>query len=238
MSKPFRFKQFEVYQDQCAMKVTTDGVLLGAWSDAGQSCMALDIGTGTGVIAMMLAQRNPKLFVDAIEIDEPAYLQAAANVSNSIFANRIQVYQDAVQHFTSTSSQQYDLIISNPPYFTCGTPAENPTKANVRHTLQLSHEALLISVNQLLTKDGHFDVILPYIEGIRMIENASKYRLFPAHITEVHPKTHKPVERLLIRLDYKKGEITKDRLIIHDSDNPKDYSDAFIALTKDFYLFM
>ncbi len=238
MTKPFRFKQFEIHQHQCAMKVSTDGVLLGAWSDVALSCRALDIGTGTGVIAMMLAQRNPNLYVDAIEIDKSAYLQASANISNSIFASRIQVYHGDVQQFGSTPLQQYDLIISNPPYFNTGKPAENPLKANVRHTLQLSHDSLLASVYKLLKEEGYFDVILPYTEGLHFLKNAVQYGFFPMQIMEVYPRAHKPVERLLIRFGRSKGEVQKNQLIIHDMDNPDDYSEDFVALTKEFYLFM
>ncbi|MCZ2100607.1 MAG: methyltransferase [Chitinophagales bacterium] len=238
MAKPFRFKQFEIHQDHCPMKVNTDGVLLGAWSDIRNAQKALDIGTGTGVIAMMLAERNEHLNVKAIEIDKPAFLQAASNVRNCIFANRIQVYHYSIQDYASISHQKYDLIISNPPYFDAGTLAENPLKANVRHTIQLPHEDLLIAVQQLLKEGGHFDVILPVTEGRRLIERAEKYGLFPIHITEVYPKTHKPIERLLIRLGHQSQGATIDQLIIHNSDHPKDYTAAYIQLTKDFYLFM
>lgn len=220
------------------MKVNTDGVLLGAWSSVAHKYRALDIGTGTGIIALILSQRNHELKTDAVEIDKDTFEQAAVNASSSRFADRIQVFHQSIQAFAKSSVQLYDLIISNPPYFNSGTPSANLQKANVRHTMHLSHSELLESVTTLLSPQGHFEVILPHYEGIQFIQSASKYRLYPVHITEVYPKSEKRIERLLIRMGKTPVSVEKSQLVIHLSDNPKDYSKEFIELTKELYLFM
>lgn len=235
----FKFKLFDIHQDQCAMKINTDGVLLGAWSDVNGKSRALDIGTGTGIIAMMLAQRSPSLVSHAIEIDENAYKQACQNMVQSPFGDRLICVHQSVQDFSRSSEQKFDLIVSNPPFFSGGTFSSNENKANVRHTLKLSHSDLLMSVRSLLTDDGHFDIILPYLEGLRFIEMAAMYDFGWVNMTEVRPRIGKNIERLLIRFGVKyNGVSTTDQLIMHKSLNVNDYSDEVIAMTKDFYIFM
>jgi tRNA1Val (adenine37-N6)-methyltransferase len=239
MSEVFRFKQFVVQQDLCSMKVNTDGILLGAWSSVESKVNALDIGTGTGLIALILAQRSLSLNVDAVEIDQSSSQQAAENAKNSIFNDRVRIIHDSIQHFSQQNATPYDLIISNPPFFSGGTFSINENKANVRHTIKLSHADLLFSIQKLMAKDGHFDMILPYIEGLRFIELAAKYDFYPVHITEVLPKKGRPIERLLLRFANKfQSNVKKNMIVIRNSDDPKDYTDAFTELTKAFYLFM
>ena len=238
MSSTFRFKHFELRQDNCSMKVNTDGVLLGAWSKIDQKTNTLDIGTGTGVIALMLAQRAPNLKVDAIEIDEVVFLQSSDNIANSKFSNRINVIHQPIQSYSEQTGKLYDLIVSNPPYFNDGIIAKNRLKANARHTILLPHHELLSAVNKLLTKNGHFDLILPYVEGLQFIIKAEEYSLYPSELIKVFPKIDKPIERLLIRFSRSLGYVKEDQLIIQNSDTPNDYSEAFTSLTKDFYIFM
>jgi tRNA1Val (adenine37-N6)-methyltransferase len=239
MSEVFKFKKFEIHQDLCSMKVNTDGILLGAWSDIEAKHQGLDIGTGTGLIALMLAQRSDDLRVTGIEIDQNSFRQAAENSKGSIFSSRLHIIHDSIQQYTQTANVKYDLIVSNPPFFTGGTFSANENKANVRHTIKLSHADLLVSVQKLIAPNGHFDLILPYMEGLRFIELAAKYDFYPTHVTEVRSKVDKPVERLLIRLGYKVQEpVMQDQLVIHQSNEANDYSVDFIKLTKEFYLFM
>lgn len=238
MEKPFRFKHFDIYQDACAMKINTDGVLLGAWSSITEKQNALDIGTGTGLIALMLAQRNSELKVDAVEIDNAAFVQAFENFRNSTFTDRLQIFHTPIQDYARVCLKKYDLIISNPPFFKAGTLARNHRKAQVRHTIQLPHDELLQSVDTLLAPNGHFDIILPYTEGNQFIDEAIHYRLFPSKITEVYTKENKPIERILISFSKKNNIQTTNQLIIHNSYAPKDYTEAFRTLTKDFYIFM
>jgi tRNA1Val (adenine37-N6)-methyltransferase len=235
----FRFKQFEIRQDQCNMKVNTDGVLLGAWSDVTGKKRALDVGSGTGVIAIMLAQRNDSMHVTGIEIDPASYSQSRENMKSSQFADRLDVLNMAVQDFSRECTEKYDLVISNPPFFTGGTFSYNENKANVRHTLKLSHSDLLLSVKRVISPDGHFDVILPYIEGLRFVEIAEKYDFYIEKMTCVKSRENKNTERLLLRFSTNKQvQLQKDELIIHNGPGPKDYSSQFVDLTKEFYTFM
>jgi len=236
----FRFKQFGIEQDQCTMKVNTDGVMLGAWSDVTDKRRALDIGTGTGLIALMLAQRASGMTVDAIEIDHQAALQAQSNFASSPFALRLSVFPEALQDYSNGRHELYDLIVSNPPFFSGGTFSTNENKANVRHTVKLSHADLLSAVKSLLNPiSGHFDLILPYIEGLRFIDLAEKYNYHCVSLVEVQSRTNSKIERLLIRLSLDKTVPRVDGLlIIHAEATGIKYSPDYTALTKDFYLFM
>ena len=183
----FKFKEFEVIQDGSTMKVGTDGVLLGAWASVNFAKEILDIGTGTGVIAMMLAQRTGSAAVHAVEIDELAFLQAAENFKNAPWADRLRCFHMSIQDFASATEQRYDLIVSNPPFFTGGTLSDNSDKVSVRHTIKLPHGDLLLSVRQLLKKNGKFCVVLPYLEGLRFKEMAQTSGLFCNKATGVKP---------------------------------------------------
>lgn len=154
----FTFRQFVVQQDLCGMKVGTDGVLLGAWAHGGKNI--LDIGTGTGLIAMMMAQRFPESQIDALDIDEHAFRQAQDNVGNSPFAQRIHVQCCDIRHFTSR--HLYDSIVSNPPFFTTGQRSDEAQRALARHTDTLPYSALFKAVCCLLKPDGEFSAIIPY----------------------------------------------------------------------------
>ena len=232
----FRFKQFTIKQDICAMKVNTDGVLLGAWCDASCAKRALDIGTGTGVIAMMLAQKNKSLMVDAIDIDENAYLQAKENFESNTIGQQIRAYHEGLQEFADEKNWKYDLVVSNPPFFTGGTFSYNENKAYVRHTIKLSHSELLQNVQKLLKGDGFFDVILPFTEGLRFIQIAGQYGLFACKKTEVYSRPGKSTERLLIRFSKIRHEIIEtDTLSIMKVDQ-NEYSDEYKLITRDYYL--
>jgi len=221
------------------MKINTDGILLGAWSSVEGKKKALDIGTGSGVIAIMLAQRSPHLLIDAVEIEESAARQAQINMMRSPFASRLITYNMSIQEFTNIAKHQYDCIVTNPPYFTGGNIPSNLQKAGVRHTISLSHDELLSVFSKLLTTDGAANIILPFTEGLSFIEKAASHHLSPSQITKVYPKVDKPVERLLIRLQPNySGPPIEHELIIHNSNDPKDYTPAFATLVRDFYLFM
>jgi tRNA1Val (adenine37-N6)-methyltransferase len=235
----FKFKQFEIKQDRATMKVNTDGILLGSWSQVCDKKHVLDIGTGTGVIAIMLAQRSSEIHVVGIDIDELSAEEASENMALSPFADRLSCVCIPLQDYADQYRHQYDLIVSNPPFFTGGTFSINENKNNVRHTVKLSHVDLLRSVRYLLAPNGHFDVVLPYIEGLRFIEMAEKYDLYPHRITEVIPKEGKPSERLLLSFtEHMSNAIDRSELIVSASDNANDYTAEFTALNKDYYLFM
>lgn len=237
-SKPFQFKQFSISQDRCAMKVGTDGVLLGAWADVRDSKMILDIGTGTGVIAIMLAQRNEKAKVHGVEIEEQAYQQAQENMENSAFSERLTSFHIDIQTYMRVTDRKYDLIVSNPPFFTGGTLSATQDKMNVRHTVKLPHGDLLLAVKHLLNPKGKFCVILPLIEGLRFKELAERAGLFCTKMTEVRPKAEKAVERLLLQFENQGNMMLQNQLIIQAKDGRHDFTEEYTALVKDFYIIL
>jgi tRNA1Val (adenine37-N6)-methyltransferase len=237
-AKPFVFKQFKIHQDRCAMKVGTDGVLLGAWTTIGQAQKMLDVGTGTGVIAVMLAQRaahTEGVVVHAVEIDETALKQAQENMTDSPFGYCLTGFHDSIQSFAKNAADRYDLIVSNPPFFTGGTLSSSADVTNVRHTVKLPHGDLLNATRELLAKNGRFAVILPLIEGMRFIEIARTYGFFNTRKTEVKPRTDKPIERLLLEFEMTDKPLVKTELVLMNSGDDRDYTDQYKQLTKDFY---
>lgn len=236
-AKDFRFKAFVIQQDRCAMKVGTDGVLLGAWAEVGAANRILDIGTGTGVIAIMLGQRSREAQVDAVEIDPASARQAQENMEAAPWADRMAVFTTAIQDFTLDNRLPYDLIVSNPPFFSGGTFSEHQDRNDVRHTVKLPHGDLLVAVRRLLARSGRFCVVLPLIEGMRFEELAAEYGLFCTKVTRVKPKADKTVERLLLQFEFTDGEKQVDELVIQHAGR-NEWTADYIALTKDFYLKM
>lgn len=235
--KPFQFKSFSIEQAECAMKVGTDGVLLGAWVDVSGAGRILDIGTGTGVIAIMLAQRNPDAVIHAVEINEAACELANKNMTASPWNASLQSFHSPVQDYAREVEQPYDLIVSNPPFFSGGTFSSNQDRNNVRHTIKLPNGDLLSAARKMLSPEGRFCVILPYLEGLRFVDMARNYHLFCTQLVEVHPKEEKGIERLLIQLErVEKPTQTSALVIQHDARN--DYTAAYRKLTGDFYLNM
>ena len=231
----FQFKKFRVVQDQCAMKVGTDGILLGAWAAINDVNSVLDIGCGTGLIALMIAQRSPNATIDAVEIDKMSAMQATQNVANSPWIQRIHVFNQGIQDFSSENPRKYDLIVSNPPFFTGGTFSDNQDKNSIRHTIKLSHSDLLRSVQSLLAPNGRFAAILPYIEGLRFCELAQTYQLYCFRKTEVFPREGKNVERILLELKKEKTTSKDDQLILRSASGNA-FTKEYINLTSHFYL--
>lgn len=232
----FRFKRFTINQHLCPMKVGTDGVLLGAWVGVGGAKSILDIGTGSGVIAIMLAQRASEATVHGVEIDEASYTQAALNMGASPYADRLKAIHCSIQDYAADEkAPSYDLIVSNPPFFTGGTFSNNENRNNIRHTVKLPNGDLLHAVRKLLTEEGRFCVILPLIEGLRFKEMASRYHLYCSKMTEVIPRKGKPVERLLIQLERNKKPEQCGGICMYES-GTSNYTAEYKALTRDFYL--
>lgn len=239
INKTFKFKRFDIQQNKSAMKVNTDGILLGSWTDLKGKSKVLDIGTGTGIIALMLAQRSESLLIDALEIDALSCEEAFENVASSQFASQIQVIHDAIQNYAIKAHEKYDLVISNPPFFSGGTLSFNENKSRVRHTVKLSHTDLLYSVQKILVPEGAFDVVLPLVEGTRFIEIAKQYHFYPQNITEVKSLENKPIERLLIRLTFQENiPIIRDSIVLKNSEKANDFTPEFSEWVKDFYLFL
>lgn len=231
----FQFKQFKIKQDKCAMKVGTDAVLLGAWIKTGEAKHILDVGTGTGIIALMLAQKSNAL-IDAIDIDRNAVEQAQENVANSPFKENVSVFHKSLQSFSNEIKRKYDLIVSNPPYFVDSSKAPDETRNFARHTDELSFDDLLDGVKKLLEPNGSFCLILPFKEGSVFIEKARHAGLFCNHITRV--KTRKDKEepkRLLFCFSFKEKEMMEDEIVIELNERHQ-YTPEYIELTKDYYL--
>lgn len=216
------------------MKVGTDGVLLGAWADVESSKYALDIGTGTGVIALMLAQRNPVLQVDAVEIDGESFIQAMENVDKSIWKNRITVVNKSFQDFYHESTNRYGLIVANPPYFNQSLKSPFTHRTQTRHTDTLPYGELLQGIVKLLPGEGKFCGIFPYTEGNVFIAQAASYGLYCNKKLNVQSKPGRNTLRVLVQLELVKKTLDESTLCIHGIDGS--YTEDYKKLTADFYL--
>jgi tRNA1Val (adenine37-N6)-methyltransferase len=232
----FSCKEFKIVQSESIMKVSTDSILLGAWTDIPTSCpQVLDIGTGSGILALMLAQRTSKSMITAIEIDQEAYQLAAGNFEQSKWADRLAAMNCSLQDFSSDKT--FDLIICNPPFFSGGVLSESPQKMVARHTQKLSHQDLLFNVKRLLSPEGLFSLVLPYVEGMRFIELANNFNLYCTHEMNVRGSENKPIERLLLTFSRNEKAKVIDSIVIEMEQRHK-YSPEYIALTQAFYLNM
>jgi len=230
----FSFKQFTIYQHLCAMKVGTDGVLLGAWANTENTKRILDIGTGTGLIALMLAQRT-NAQIDAIDIDNDAVLQALDNVKNSPWCERINVYKTALQDFRLNETEKYDLIVSNPPYFNNSLKAPKANRTIARHTASLTHVDLLEHSKRLMTENGIICLILPVNEGLKIIDLGLNNGLFCNKMVYVHPTPNSKPIRLLLELSKIKNKTSIDSIEI-ETNVRHEYSSDFNKLVRGFYL--
>lgn len=200
MANPyFQFKKFTVWHDRCAMKVGTDGVLLGAWADTERAYRILDVGTGTGLIALMLAQRSDAL-IDAIDIDPAACLQAEANVLHSPFLRQIRIIHTSLGAYLSQADDRYDLIVSNPPYFVDSLKCPDTRRTLARHTDSLSLPDLIRDCRSLLKPDGRLALILPYDQRERLLTCLREAALFLSKETAVIPTSGARPKRLLVEL--------------------------------------
>jgi len=237
MSKPFQFKEFTVQQDQCAMKIGTDSVLLGAWTPLDTNPFAvLDIGAGTGVLSLMLAQRSNAGVIDALEIDEQAYEQCVDNFETSPWADRLFCYHADLAEFVEEIEDKYELIISNPPFYSEDYKTNNDQRDLARFTDALPFDHLVDSVSKLLSKDGIFSVVIPFKEEVNFINLASEVKLFPNKILHVKGSDTSEIKRSLLAFSFRESDIKIDTLVIETARHQ--YTDDYINLTKDFYLKM
>ncbi len=231
----FAFKQFIVKQDKCAMKVGTDAVLLGAWVLPNGSKHILDIGAGTGVIALMLAQKTAA-HIDAIDIDEEAVLQAKQNVLDSKFASQITVTQTSLQHYSKESTQKYNLIVTNPPYFEQSLKSSDEQRSHARHADVLPFEELLDGVLKLLDEKGKFCLILPTLEAIKFRALAEKRGLHLSKLLRVKSRIDKDTDkRHLMQFEVKPTEFSEKTIAI-ELEERHQYTDDYKDLTKDYYI--
>ena len=227
----FSFKKFIIHQDKTAMKVTTDACILGAYTDVHQAKRILDIGTGTGLLTLMLAQRT-ETEIEGVEMEEVAYNQAVENIKRSIFKDKIKIYHTDIQSFEPQNC--YDLIVSNPPFFQNHLKAETQARNNALHTDTLSFEDLLKSVIRLLSPNGTFVVLLPAYESVILEEMAKQLGLFANKKLNIHHREGSKILRIITTFGFIKTEIQGEQLLIKNLD--ESYSVDFQELMKDYYL--
>jgi tRNA1Val (adenine37-N6)-methyltransferase len=234
----FQFKQFSIQQDRCAMKVGTDGVLLGAWCPIENKPFSiLDLGTGTGLIALMLAQRSQAEQIDAIEIDEDAYEQAVDNFENSPWSDRLFCFHAGLDEFMDEPEEEYDLIVSNPPFYSEDYKTSNEQRDKARFQDAMPFEDLVEAADLFLSENGVFAVIIPYKEEERFIDLCSEFDLYPVRVTRVKGTHNTPIIRSLLAFKrYELSTLTADELVIETARHH--YTNDYIALTQDFYLKM
>ena len=238
-SQPFQFKQFTVAQDRCAMKIGTDGVLLGAWTAVDQFPNSiLDIGTGTGVIALMLAQRSDAPTIDALELDENAYEQAVENFENSPWGDRLFCYHAHLYEFALEIDDTYDVIVVNPPFFEEDYKTPEASRNQARFEDAMPFDLLVGAVAKLLAPEGRFNIIIPYKREDDFISLSAKANLYPTHITRVRGNAKANLKRSMLRFAFNPPSEAPviDELIIEHSRHQ--YTDTYISLVQDFYLKM
>jgi len=229
----FRFKQFTVEDERSTMRIGTDAILLGAWADPGPATSILDIGTGCGVISLILAQKS-ETFIDAIDIDEESVKQAESNFSISPWSERLSAKLISLQELGKSSEKKYECIITNPPFFTGSLKSPDIRKNLARHTSSLSREDLVSGILHLLTKDGSFFLILPAAESSRFTTLAESAGLFIQKEMQVKPKKGNPVNRVLSRFGFDPcSSPSSEELVIRNEDST--FTKEYIDFTDDYY---
>jgi tRNA1Val (adenine37-N6)-methyltransferase len=231
----FAFKQFTIRQEKCAMKVGTDAVLLGAWVRPNGAKRILDIGTGTGIIALMLAQRS-SAFIDGIDIDDLACLQAQENVALSPWKEQVRILHHSLQDYSEETSTRYDLVVSNPPYFLDSSKANGLERTTARHADLLPYRELIDSVIHLLDKKGKFCVILPVKEAAILRELANEKGLQLSKLMRVRTKADQETEkRHIMQFEFAPSSFSEDTIVI-EKDERHEYTEEYKELTRDYYL--
>jgi tRNA1Val (adenine37-N6)-methyltransferase len=228
----FSFKQFSIYQDKAAFKVGTDGVLLGASASISGARRILDIGTGTGLIALMLAQRCDAEII-AIEPDYDSYIQCCENVTRSQWRGRITVEHTRLQNFQP--AKRFDLVVSNPPFFTGSLKNPDPRKSDSRHNDTLSNDELLKAASRLITDDGRLEVIMPYTEGNILIADANMYGFYCNDILKIKPLPTSEIRRMILTFS-KQRLIPGEKFLTIEHGRRHEFTAEYINLTKEFYL--
>lgn len=232
MKNIFRFKQFEVDQTNCAMKINTDGVLLAALVENKNPKRILDIGTGTGVLALMMAQRFPKAQVDAVEIDKQSSATAGKNFQHSVFNGQLSVSNVAIEQFNNP--HKYDLIITNPPFFVNDLKNQEEKKGIARHASEEFFMNLMAKVNELLNDEGVFWFILPVKQAGFLMAKANEFDLKTHQIIYLHSDITKPAFRYIVCLGRANTQMIASHFYIYEAQ--KVYTNAYKQLLKDFFL--
>ena len=229
----FRFKQFSVDQTGCAMKINTDGVLLGALTNVKDPLSILDIGTGTGVIALMLAQRFPDARIDAVEIDQTAAITADSNFKNSPFAERLTLYPSGFEGFFDTyPDRKFDLVVSNPPFYINSLQSPGAKKTLAKHTDERFFDKLIQNVSAHLTNNGVCWLILPPETAVPVKQLALQYRLYPQKTITLHSFKADAPHREILALGFDAQQAEEEHFVIYDA--PKVYSKEYEVALKEF----
>ncbi|MBK0402110.1 methyltransferase [Adhaeribacter sp. BT258] len=229
----FQFKQFRINQDRTAMKVCTDSCVLGAWAEVKDAKQILDIGTGTGLLSLMVAQRSHAQ-ITAVEIDAAAAAQAEENFAESPWKNRIVLAQKSLQQFGQENQQQFDVIICNPPFFQASLKSPDTARTIAKHTQELPFEDLVHFVKQFLTPEGIFYLLLPPAEAEVFRNLAFKEKLFPARELQLFTQPDGKHLRTIYAYSFWEKPTQKQSLIIRNPDQA--YTADFATLLKDYYL--
>lgn len=229
----FRFRQFTVHQEKCAMKVGTDAVLLGSWVLPEDSNFILDIGSGTGLIALMLAQKSDAE-IHAIDIDENAFQQSKENFRISPWFFRLFPHHISLQEFAKDKAPLYDLIVTNPPYFHHASKPNVEARMHARHSDFLTFDELIDGVIKLLLPAGRFCLILPCKEGLEFLDKAQKRGLFCRNLLRVRTRSDKSEKRLLMQFSFQFGMMTDEEIIIQEEDGT--FTNDYVELTKEYYI--
>lgn len=233
-SNGFQFKQFFIQHDRCAMKVNTDGILLGAIADIQHAKHILDLGTGSGLVALMLAQRTPAhCQITAIELEQNAFQQAIENAQHSAWATRIEVRQGDI--LAVDFAQKFDLIVANPPYFSDGLAAKSNARQLARTATQ-SHLSWLLQAKKWLTAQGKITFILPTETASKLLEHLPTSGLFCQQIYQIHTKPKQVAKRSIITFGLMPRQLKQYRLTIYNDQNQ--YTEEYKKLTQAFYLNM
>lgn len=228
----FTFKQFHINHDRCAMKVGTDGILLGAWADITHANTILDLGTGTGLIALMLAQRTQaNVQINAVELDSAAFAQAQENIDASPWRKKITLYHQDIEAFSRQSTQKFDLVVANPPYFAQSVPCASKERNLARYTAQKTHEDWLNIALHCLAPQGKIQFILPFSAGKTLQKSTALYCI---ECCEVVTKQGKAPQLVLLTFSLQEQPCKFSELLIYDEHHR--YHTDFIQLTKAFYL--
>ncbi|MBL6963265.1 MAG: methyltransferase [Bacteroidetes bacterium] len=230
----FHFKEFSIKQKNSAMKVGIDGVLLGAWTKVSNCHKILDIGTGTGLLALMIAQQSPSL-IDAVEMNELAFHEAKQNTKESKWHDRISIYHSSFQEFAKSTDATYDLIISNPPYHQETVKSGIESRIASRSSSFLELRELLYLSKKLMHKDSRMSFIYPYARFKEIQESCQVLGLYMNRVCFVKPNPNKDIHRVLVELQLEKKKMTESRMIIENEEH-LNYTEEFKELTKDFYL--
>ena len=237
MSKPFRFKQFSVQQDRCAMKLGTDSVLLGAWASLSHHPKSiLDIGAGTGILSLMLAQRSSAEILDALEMEHRAFEQCVENFEESSWSDRLFCYHGSLEEFTNEIEGKYDLIVCNPPFYPEHYKTKSQERDRARFQDAMPFSSLIKCVSILLEKAGEFSIIIPFTEEKKFRDIAVAFGLYPKVICHVRGNIRSKVKRTMMNFAFDNVTPKLTELAIETSRHV--FTKDYIDLTQDFYLNM